>query len=108
VCLGVGGVAGLHFTLQAQYFVDRALLGIALFGGRDNGFVMLWMRCGTCPGDKGFLRGLCNEFAMAGIARSAFFVSGAGFHSGLAFCDISLCCHDSFVECNQNVFSGDV
>ena len=34
---------------------------------------MLWMRCGTRPGDNGFLRGLCNEFVLAGIARSAFF-----------------------------------
>ena len=61
MCLGVGGVAGLHFTLQAQYFVDRALSGIALFGGRDNGFVMLWMRCGTYPSDKGFLCGSIRD-----------------------------------------------
>ena len=45
----------------------------SLFLVAGTGFVMLWMHRGTCPGDKGFLRGLCNEFAMAGIARSAFF-----------------------------------
>ena len=46
LCVGcktacLGGVTGLRFTWQAQYFVEGALLGIPFIGGRCDGFVTL-------------------------------------------------------------------
>lgn len=69
--------------------------------------------------EKGVWPGMCNESVMAWTVLVAFLASGAEFHPRLAahlaqmmeggeLSDVFDCCRDSFVECDRNVFSGDV
>ena len=66
-----------------------------------------------------FFRGRWNEFMLAGIACVTYFLSSPAFcvpllvyhyemMAGAPFCDISVCCCFSSLNCIQNVLFGDV